>query len=106
MSELIVCRLVKDLFYVDDLVVMNRLAIDYYNKRFGENIKSAFIHLVREMGEIALAIERINSEHAKLKITEATALLQYMASKYDMDLDANIQFIYTKKMDSLTRLDH
>jgi NTP pyrophosphatase (non-canonical NTP hydrolase) len=85
---------------------MNKLIIDYYDKRFGDNINSAFIHLVREIGEIALAIEKANAEHAKLKITESTALLQYIASKYDLDLDANMQFIYTKKMDSLTRVGH
>ena len=85
---------------------MNKLIIDYYNKRFGENVNSAFIHLVREIGEIALAIEKTNPEHAKLKITEATALLQYIASRYDLDLEANMQIIYTKKMDSLTRLSH
>jgi len=47
---------------------MNELIIDYYNKRFGENVNSTFIHLVREIGEIALAIEKTNPEHAKLKI--------------------------------------
>ena len=84
---------------------MLKLVLDYYEKRFAGNINNAFIHLVREIGEIALAIEKANSEHAKLKTTEAMALLQYIASKYNLDLDTNMQIIYTKKMDSLTKLD-
>lgn len=84
---------------------MLKLVLDYYEKRFAGNINNAFIHLVREIGEIALAIEKANSEHAKLKTTEAMALLQYIASKYKLDLDTNMQIIYTKKMDSLTKLD-
>ena len=85
---------------------MGNLIIDYYEKRFGEDIRSAFVHLVREVGEIALSIEKENSEHAKLKITEAAALLQYLASKYGFELEANKQLLYSKKMDSLTRLGH
>ena len=67
-----------------------------------ERYYAAFIHLVREIGEIAVANEKENSEHAKLKITEASALLQYLASKYGFELDTNIQLIYSKKMDSLS----
>jgi hypothetical protein len=32
---------------------MRSFAVDYYQKRFGENLSAAFIHLVREIGEIA-----------------------------------------------------
>ncbi len=85
---------------------MNQLVINYYKKRFGENINSAYIHLVREIGEIALAIEKGNTEHAKLKITEAAALLKYMASKYKFNLDSNMQLVYSRKMDTITRLGH
>lgn len=85
---------------------MRNLVISYYNKRFGDNINSAYIHLIREIGEIALAIEKENADHAKLKITEAAALLEYMASKYKIDLDSNMELIYSKKMDTLTRIDN
>jgi len=85
---------------------MSELVISYYNKRFGENIDSAYIHLVREIGEIALAIEKENTEHAKLKITEAAALLEYMASKYKFNLDSNIRLVYSRKMHAITRLDN
>jgi hypothetical protein len=85
---------------------MSQLVISYYNKRFGKNINSAYIHLVREIGEFALAIEKENTEYAKLKITEAAALLEYMASKYKFNLDSNMQVVYSRKMDSITRLGH
>jgi NTP pyrophosphatase (non-canonical NTP hydrolase) len=85
---------------------MKSLVISYYSKRFGDNISSAYIHLVREIGEIALAIEKENPDHAKLKITEAAALLEFMASKYKIDLDSNMELLYSKKMDTLTRLGH
>jgi hypothetical protein len=85
---------------------MNKLVLDYYERRFAGDISNAFVHLVREIGEVALAIEKVNSEHAKLKITEASALLQYLAWKYGFDLDVNIQQLYSKKLDSLTRIGH
>ncbi len=65
---------------------MSSIVKNYYNKRFGENLSAVFIHLVREIGEIALAIEKNNSNHIKLKITEAVALLQYISSRYDLDV--------------------
>jgi hypothetical protein len=85
---------------------MSELVVSYYSKRFGGNINSAYIHLVREIGEIALAIEKENTEHAKLKITEAAALLEYMASKYKFNLDSNIKLVYSRKMDTVTRLSN
>ena len=82
---------------------MDSIVIDYYKKRFGENLQSAFIHLVREIGEIALSLEKANSDHAKLKITESIALLYYIASKYSIDVNTNMQSLYTKKMETLTK---
>ena len=83
---------------------MNRVALDYYDKRFHKNLKSTFIHLVREIGDIALAMEKDNSEHAKLKIAEASALLQYIASIYDLDLDTKIQTLYSHKLRAITSI--
>lgn len=45
---------------------MSTTAIEYYNRKFGDDKSGAFIHLVREIGEIAFAIEKNNVEHAKL----------------------------------------
>ena len=82
---------------------MNLVAIEYYNRKFGDDKSAAFIHLVREIGEIAFALERNNMEHAKLELTESTALIYYLASKYGLDLDANIESVYTKKLETLKK---
>ena len=82
---------------------MNLVAIEYYNRKFGDDKTAAFIHLVREIGEIAFALERNNVEHAKLELTESTALIYYLASKYGLDLDTNIESVYTKKLEMLRK---
>ena len=84
-----------------DTIGMNLVAVEYYNRKFGDDKAAAFIHLVREIGEIAFAMERNNIEHAKLELTESTALLYYLASRYELDLDANIKSLYTKKLETL-----
>lgn len=78
---------------------MSSIAVEYYDKKFGEDKSAAFVHLVREIGEIAFAMEKSNVEHAKMEITESAALLYYLATKYDLDLDANMKAVYTKKLD-------
>ena len=80
---------------------MSSIAVEYYNRNFGEDKSAAFIHLVREIGEIAFAMEKNNSEHAKLEMTESAALLYYLATKYGLDLDANMKAVYTKKLEML-----
>ena len=82
---------------------MSSIAIEYYNMKFGEDKSAAFIHLVREIGEIAFAMEKDNHEHAKLELTESTALLYYLASKYEFDLEENIESTYTKKLEMLKK---
>jgi NTP pyrophosphatase (non-canonical NTP hydrolase) len=82
-------------------VEMSSIAIEYYNRKFGDDKTAAFIHLVREIGEIAFAMEKNNTEHAKLELTESAALVYYLASKYELDLDANIKSLYTKKLEML-----
>ena len=82
---------------------MSDVAIEYYEKKFGNDRTKAFVHLVREVGEIALAIERSNLELAKMEITESVALLQFMAKKYGFDLQSNIDSVYTKKLQTLQK---
>jgi NTP pyrophosphatase (non-canonical NTP hydrolase) len=77
------------------------IAVEYYNIKFRDNAQAAFIHLVREVGEIAFAMEKQNAEHAKLEITESIALLHYLASKYGLDVNASMQSLYSKKLESL-----
>lgn len=80
---------------------MSSIAIEYYNRKFGEDRSAAFIHLVREIGEIAFAMEKNNAEHAKMEITESAALLYYLATKYNLDIDSNIKTVYSKKLEML-----
>jgi NTP pyrophosphatase (non-canonical NTP hydrolase) len=91
-------------FYINLAAIrieMSSAAIEYYDRKFGDDKSAAFIHLVREIGEIAFAMEKNNREHAKLELTESTALLYYLASKYEFDLDMNIESLYTKKLEML-----
>jgi glutathione S-transferase len=46
-------------------------------------------------------MEKNNVEHAKMEITESAALLYYLASKYGLDLDANMKAVYAKKLETL-----
>jgi NTP pyrophosphatase (non-canonical NTP hydrolase) len=78
---------------------MSSTAVEYYNKKFGDDRSAAFIHLVREIGEIAFAMEKDNVEHAKMEITESAALLYYLATKYGLDIDANMKAVYSKKLE-------
>jgi len=80
---------------------MSSIAVEYYNRKFGDDKSAAFIHLVREIGEIAFAMEKNNVEHAKMEITESAALLYYLATKYSLNIDANIQAVYSKKLEML-----
>lgn len=82
---------------------MSDVAIEYYERKFGDDVVKAFVHLVREVGEIALAIERNNPELAKMEITESVALLRFMAKKYGFDLQSNIESVYAKKLQTLQK---
>lgn len=90
-------------FYIQCRVncCMSAIAVEYYDKKFGEDKSAAFVHLVREIGEIAFAMEKSNVEHAKMEITESAALLYFLATKYSLDLDVNMKAVYTKKMEML-----
>lgn len=79
------------------------IEIEYYNKKYEDDIHKAFIHLIREIGQIAYAIEKSNNSVAIAKITEASALLRFFASKYKIDLESNIQEMYSKKISLFER---
>ena len=80
---------------------MSNTAVEYYSKKFGDDKTAAFIHLVREIGEIAFAMEKNNTEHAKMEITESAALLYYLASKYGFVLDGSMETLYLKKLTAM-----
>jgi len=79
------------------------IAVEYYNKKYGDDIHKAFIHLIREIGQIAYAIEANNNSVATAKIIEASALLRFFATKYEIDLESNIEEMYSKKISLLER---
>lgn len=85
---------------------MSEVVIRYYEKRFGGKIDSVFIHLVREIGEIALGMEKQNSGHIKLKITEASALLHYLASRWGFELDVSMEQLYSRKLEKISKMEH
>jgi NTP pyrophosphatase (non-canonical NTP hydrolase) len=82
---------------------MSSVAIEYYGKKFGGDTSAAFIHLVREIGEIAFAMEKNNAEHAKMEITESVALLHYLATEYNLDIGSNMKAVYSKKLEMLKK---
>lgn len=83
------------------MLAMSNTAVEYYNRKYGDDKSGAFIHLVREIGEIAFAMEKNNVEHARMEITESAALLYFLASKYGFDLDTGMETLYYKKLTAL-----
>ena len=79
------------------------IEVEYYNKKYGDDINKAFIHLIREIGQIAYAIEKSNNVVAAAKITEASALLRFFASKYEIDIESKIEEMYSKKISMLDK---
>jgi NTP pyrophosphatase (non-canonical NTP hydrolase) len=79
--------------------VISSISLQYYNKKFGNSTSAAFIHLVREIGEIAFAIEKNSTGVAQTKITEAVVILLYLSSKYGIDIEENLDL----KLDYLQR---
>lgn len=74
------------------------LPINYYTQKYGDDTDAAFIHLIREIGQIAFALETKNDPVLKTKLTEAVALLQFIAHSHDVDLESNTEMMYSKKL--------
>lgn len=79
---------------------MSKLASEYYGRKFGGDVVKTYVHIVREIGELARALETNNQDLAKLEITETAALLYFLAEKFGFDLNQNIENVYKKKLDS------
>lgn len=76
-------------------------AVEYYGRKYGEDVQGAFVHIVRELGELARALERDQPDLAVHEITEIAALMRYLAARYDFDLAESIDALYTKKLAKL-----
>jgi len=78
---------------------MTKEAIEYYGNKYHSSKEKAFIHLAREVGELAAGIERNNDEMAKMELTETVALCFYLAKLYNFDLLENMETLYKKKLE-------
>jgi hypothetical protein len=74
------------------------LSVKYYELKYGNNIDQAFIHLIREIGQIAFALETKNEAVFGAKVTEAIALLKFLAYKHNVNIESNIERMYSKKL--------
>jgi hypothetical protein len=81
------------------------LAVKYYELKYGNGIEQAFIHLIRELGQIAYALETKNEPVFAAKVTEATALLKFLAYKHDLNIESNIETVYSKKLAHINHKD-
>lgn len=80
---------------------MSDVAVEYYGRKYGEDVRGAFVHTVRELGELARALEQDQRDLAVIEITEIAALMHYLASRYDIDLEENIESLYARKLAKL-----
>jgi hypothetical protein len=81
------------------------LPVKYYTRKYGDDTSAAFIHLIREIGQIAFAIETKNAPVLESKVTEAAALLKFIAHCHKIDLESNTEMMYSKKL-SLSERKH
>lgn len=80
---------------------MADVAVEYYEAKYGDDIQRAFVHVVRELGELARAVEREQPDLAKHEITELAALMRYLAVRYDFSLEESVASLYGKKLEKL-----
>jgi hypothetical protein len=81
------------------------LPVKYYEMKYGNELDRAFIHLIREIGQIAYALETRNEPVFAAKVTEATALLKFLAHKHDINIESNMETMYSKKLAHISPKD-
>lgn len=74
------------------------LPVKYYEMKYGNELDRAFIHLIREIGQIAYALETRNEPVFSAKVTEAMALLKFLAHKHNVNIESNLETMYSKKL--------
>lgn len=67
------------------------LPIKFYTRKYGDDTNAAFIHLIREIGQIAFAIETKNAPNLLAKPTEAEALHHFIANSQRIDLESKTE---------------
>jgi hypothetical protein len=81
------------------------LPVKYYELKYGNDTDHAYIHLIREIGQIAYALETKNEPVFTAKVTEAIALLKFLAHKHNVNIEANIETMYSKKLAHINSRD-
>jgi hypothetical protein len=81
------------------------LAVRYYELKYGNDMDHAFIHLIRELGQIAYALETKNEPVFGAKVTEAVGLLRFLAYKHNVNIESNIETMYSKKLAHINHKD-
>ena len=66
--------------------------------KYAYDTRQAFIHLIREIGQIAFGLETNNKPVLEAKIIEATSLLSFLAHKNEIDVGSKVEAIYAKKI--------
>jgi len=81
------------------------LAVKYNELKYGNDLDHAFIHLIREIGQISYALETKNEAVFNAKVTEAMALLKFLAHKHNVNIESNIETMYSKKLAHINHKD-
>ena len=77
-------------------------SVEYYTKKFGSDKQKAFIHLAKEVGELAGSIEKGNEATAQYELAEIVGICHFLASAYGVaDLNARVEEIYATKLAKL-----
>lgn len=77
-------------------------AVEYYKLKFGEDRTKGFVHLVKEMGELAGSMEKGLDDIAKYELAEVAGICQYLASTYGIfDFNTEIEKLYVQKLQKL-----
>jgi len=77
-------------------------AIEYYKLKFGSDRNKAFIHLTKEVGELAGSIEKEKHDMAQYELVEILGLCYFLASTYEMhNVNEKLESVYTEKLQKL-----
>ncbi len=80
---------------------MTSVAVEFYERKFQEDVMGAFLHRVRRWG--ARPLSKTSRPLAVLEITEIVALMEFLASRFGFDLAESVTELYTKKQQKLTQ---
>ena len=80
---------------------MSDAAVEHYERKFHEDVRGAFVHMAREVGELARAIEQEQRELTVIEVTEIDALMDFRGLRSRFDLAEKVTEPYAKKLEKL-----